>query len=551
MMINKLGLIISLISILKRVGYLFNLLFFLSFAIPQLYADNTAVNAPLSHPDQESFVQQDLRAPVQVEVAAYASNANSEKGIFATDFIVPLYYPQDKNTLIFYNPKYTYTDPQANETNQGLGIRHIFDDSFILGVNAFFDRRQSDSGNWFSQAGMGLEYLSHPLDMRVNWYKPTTGYKDVGESTYGFGSTSLIEYANREEPMQGEDFEIGFPVLDKYTNTRLYLGGYFYQSQVAADMDGFRARTETHITRWLSIDTVFNSNINNRTEIYGGLRVSIPFDLADLFSKKSRKKLSASVPPSANTYLQDRIFERVVRDIDVQTKTTTTQSNAQGLVYVNDANTGVQNGTLKNPYASIPAAISAASVSGKWVFVEEGNASYVGNFTLPSGVTLWGSGYSAGFNGLHVSGIYPVIDGGATGNVITLGSKDTVMGLKVQNSGTSGNDAGVYASNVSNEVIVNNNITGNNNGIYIESNNANISGFNISDNTINTNSNDGLYINNQTSGSGSYIASGFIVSGNVFNSNGQNGIELDDTLCTSSALFGHNFILQQEAFRLN
>ena len=360
-------------------------------------------------------------APVRVQVSAYAGDDNSEKGLFSTDFIVPLYYPQDKNTLVFYNPKYTYTDPEANEVNQGIGIRHIFDDSFILGANTFFDRRESNSGNWFSQAGVGFEYLSNPLDMRLNWYKPTTGAKEVGEPSYGFGSTSLIEYDNKEEPMQGEDFEIGVPVLDKYTKTRLYVGGYFYQSQSGQNMNGFRARTETSLTHWLSIDTTFNSNINNRTEIYGGLRVSIPFDLADIFSRKNRKESSASSSASTNTYLEDRIFDRVVRDIDVQTKTSTVQHDAPGafgnIIYVNNTAASGGNGTLQSPYASLTQAFNDpryTAPGGATIYINNpvSAATYTGGLTLANNVVFWGSGYNGGFNGLTVSGIYPVINGG-------------------------------------------------------------------------------------------------------------------------------------------
>ncbi len=228
-------------------------------------------------------------SPVKVQISAYGSNEKSQRGIFTTDFIVPLYYPQDKNTLVFFNPKYTYTTPSADEVNQGIGLRHIFNDSFILGLNAFFDRRLSHSGKWYSQAGLGLEYLSHPLDVRLNWYKPLTRSKMV-DTTYGFGSTSLIKYYNKEEPLQGLDFEIGIPVFDQYTRTRLYLGGFFYQSRLSKDVNGFRARTETSLTKWLSFDTTFKSKTDGQTEFYGGVRVILPFEWTNLFGKKSKNE---------------------------------------------------------------------------------------------------------------------------------------------------------------------------------------------------------------------------------------------------------------------
>src|SRR5208283_4035352 len=128
-----------------------------------------------------AFADNSNKALGQVQFSAYASTNKSEEGLFTVDFIVPLYYTSSKDTLVYYNPKDTYSTPDANEIHQGVGLRHIFDDSYILGINAFFDRRQDHSDEWFSQAGVGLEYLSHPLDMRLNWYKPTTRYKVLSE----------------------------------------------------------------------------------------------------------------------------------------------------------------------------------------------------------------------------------------------------------------------------------------------------------------------------------------------------------------------------------
>ncbi len=178
--------------------------------------------------------------PGQVQFSAYGSTNDNKDALFTTDVILPLYYPADRNTLVFFNPKFTYTDPAAREYNIGAGIRHIFDDSYILGLGLFIDNREVRNGLYFMQAGVSLEYLSHPLDIRANWYKPTTGAKIV-DTTYSFASTSLIAHNNTMEALQGLDIEAGVPLLDKYTSTRGYVGGYFYQSQTAKDVNGFRA----------------------------------------------------------------------------------------------------------------------------------------------------------------------------------------------------------------------------------------------------------------------------------------------------------------------
>lgn len=433
----------------------------------------------------------------QVSFSAYGSTNKSEEGLFTTDFIVPLYYTSSKDTLFYYNPKDTYTTPDANEIHQGVGLRHIFDDSYILGINTFFDRRQDHSDAWFSQAGVGLEYLSHPLDMRLNWYKPTTRYKVLSEEggsgagTYEFTNTSLVELTGAgqeviEEPMQGLDFEVGVPVFDKYTKTRVYLGGYFYQPRLSKDVNGFRARTETGITKWLSLDTTFNSNIGKKEEFYGGLRVTLSFDLSNLFNRTGKPIFSApAISNSKNTYLEDRIFDRVVRDIDIQSKTVTKGSGGSGsqtvqdLIYVNNV-TGSDSGlgTRLSPYKTITEGVAAA-VGGKWVYVEgQGASNYTGGLTLTNSVVLWGSGYNGGFYGLAVSGAYPVINGGANG--ITLANNNTVMGFTIQ--GATSNGIIFQDGTTLSGTIKYNYFTGY--GIYLGSNTGAMSNFTISNNVF-------------------------------------------------------------------
>jgi hypothetical protein len=78
----------------------------------------------------------------------------------------------------------------------------------------------------------------------------------VVDDGYAFGSTSLQYWENKEEPLQGLDFELGGPVFDRCTRTRAYVGGFFYQSRLAKDVNGFRFRTETSLTPWFSLDTI-------------------------------------------------------------------------------------------------------------------------------------------------------------------------------------------------------------------------------------------------------------------------------------------------------
>ncbi len=116
------------------------------------------------------------------KVRLSASGSTEKRGIFDVDYLLPLYYSEDKGTLLFLNPKQSVYSPFAAETNLGVGLRKISHEKFILGTHFFFDRRLAHSGKLYSQIGAGLEFLSQPFDFRFNYYNPTTKAKVVDDS---------------------------------------------------------------------------------------------------------------------------------------------------------------------------------------------------------------------------------------------------------------------------------------------------------------------------------------------------------------------------------
>ena len=180
-----------------------------------------------------SYLPTKLRLSTQV--------STEDRYIFYLDYLLPLYYSQDKTTLFYFNPKKVYSSPKAEELNLGLGFRHIFSsddyEDFILGVHFFYDKKYSANKAWHYQRGYGLEFLSKPFDFRFNYYQPINDARSV-DTTYSFGSSSLIYTNSMEEPLEGFDFELGFPLYPEKLKTRLYLGGFFYDSKLAEDHNG-------------------------------------------------------------------------------------------------------------------------------------------------------------------------------------------------------------------------------------------------------------------------------------------------------------------------
>ncbi|MDD2688835.1 MAG: right-handed parallel beta-helix repeat-containing protein [Candidatus Omnitrophica bacterium] len=444
--------------------------------------------------------------------------STEHRSTYYADYLLALYYPKEEETLIFFNPKETIQDPSAEELNLGLGIRRIIAEKYILGVHFFYDKKHSHSRAWHYQRGYGLEFLSQAFDFRFNYYDPVNKPRVVNE-TYNFGQTNLIHYSDYEEPLEGFDIELGFPLRFKpLKTTRVYIGGYSYNSGLGKDKRGQRIRTETNFFDWLSLDLTYNNLSSNEGEFIGGVRFTIPIEPGRLLQGKNPIHNASRRP-----YIKERLFERVVRDIDVQTERSTKNdltSDANGvieMIYVdNTNNSGTEDGTLAHPYNTLAEALSSARYAeGKYVYLFRGDGTsngYAGEFTLLDNVILWGSGYNGGYEGLPTSG-YPIIDGGGGGAVITLGNNDTIMGCQIQNA-----DLGIFGTDVS-TIIKYNRITGNStDGIYLRSAGGAVISSQILGNIIYDNDGRGIDIR-----SGATNAS-FVISGNTISGNTTSGI---------------------------
>jgi len=426
---------------------------------------------------------------------------------FYIDYLFPLFYSEDKTTLLFFNPKQTWHDPSSDERNLGLGIRKAFRDSFILGVHCFYDRKKSTTNAVHFQRGYGAEYLSELLDVRFNYYDPINKPRVVEEG-YEFGETGILQWNALEEPLEGFDFEVGVPLIPRKLSTRLYVGGFFYDSKLVEDVKGVRVRTETNFADWLSLDLTLDSKNQQETNFTAGLRVTVPLELGRVLKKENPLK-TQKLP-----YWEDRLFERVVRDIDVQTSaravkvsSPATLTIGQGVVvgnmiFVDNSRSPGGNGSVSRPYNTLANAFADPRFGeGICIFIFKGDGTatgYTGHYTISSEhVTIWGDGYSPvmGCGG----GGFPVIDGNNTGNVFTVSDNNTIMGLQIQNG-----DTGIYGENVEGIVIKHNVITGHNvDGVGVYSSGGNTLSATISQNTI-TDNNYGIVV--ETDGSSTMTA---------------------------------------------
>lgn len=394
--------------------------------------------------------------PSKIRLATQTST--EKRSSFYIDYLLSLFYSKDKTLLVFFNPKETQHRPHGEEMNMGLGVRKAFPkQNFILGFHTFYDKKYTVNELWHYQIGFGFEYLSEPLDFRFNFYDPLTRAKTVESLTsYEFGPSGLLVSRTKEEPLKGFDLECGLPLpfTKRFFSTRIYPGAFYYNSKLSKDVSGFRFRTETELTRYASLDLTLNSRNSQETEFVAGLRFTIPLDINRLWDKTPKTERPIKI--TSKDYLQERLFERVVRDLDVQSSKATQKEpyidSSTGkpleLIFVdNSKNSTLPDGTYTNPYATITQAFNSSRYGeGKYIYVFKGNASYYGNYTLANRVTLWGSAYNGGFKGLPTSG-YPLIDGEGVGDIITLANNNQVMGLQIQNPGNSSKGC-IYFGNI-------------------------------------------------------------------------------------------------------
>ena len=416
----------------------------------------------------------------------------------------------------------------------------MFDDRYILGLHIFSDRAESVNEIWHAQSGIGLEYLSQPFDLRMNFYQPsdqpgTVSVTDYGTGKYIFGPKNILfatgESGISEEALPGYDVEFGGPFFPlNLLNTRTYLGGFSYRSSAGDDVTGSRLRTETKIYDSVFLDLSVSTG-TKATEFTGGIRAAFPLELDQIFM------IHSPLPSESLSYLKERMFERVVRDLDIKYDTypfgagiTETIASTAELIYVNNAASGSgADGTYAHPYTSIYDAFRCPRYVGNpggtvniiYIFKGDGTAAgYTGAYVLDDNVTLWGSGYNGGFSSLPVAG-QPLLACNLTGdNVITLSNNNTLEGLFIGTAKTGG--YGIYADNVSGADIHDNTINGNA-GIYIRgSAGGNVSDFYVHDNVI-TNNTQGIFIGNAGA-----TMSNITISGDAIFSNKGDGIYIQN-----------------------
>ena len=163
--------------------------------------------------------------------------------------VQPLYQGAGKQDTIFVQGsllRYDMLDQTRNTTNIGVGYRRLmFDNSLLLGVNAFYDHEWTNSHR---RASIGGEVKWGALDFNTNWYKALSG-------------TKAIDATTNERAMSGWDAELRaqVPYLPWMQVGARY---YTWHSEWASDLRGWTYSASADITPNLAVEAGWSSDNN-------------------------------------------------------------------------------------------------------------------------------------------------------------------------------------------------------------------------------------------------------------------------------------------------
>jgi hypothetical protein len=438
------------------------------------------------------------------------------------DILIPLY--QRRNTLLFINPRGSWNDDESRECSVGLGARHLFaGKNMIVGANLFYDRQNTTLDNTFNQAGLGLEWLSEWVDARLNVYLPEQRDKNADDyvvttattqehseywyapaaqghviSQYGYETTdsysvsTLHHYQTAERGMDGFDAEIGslliLPFIRNYADIKAFVGLYQYNAEYGDGISGMKARLEIRPLPAVYLDAGWVEDEELVGSQYSiGVRATVPFDLVRLSRGHNpfAGALAGFKPGVGGIPFASRLTEMVMRDLHVRTEVLDPvevvadrrmlekklfdhdrrdfiEIIASDVTFVDGDNvSGLENGTWENPFRQMNAGVQNAI--GSMVYVSPAAGPYLENVVLRQGLTLWGSGVPLqGPHGAFGGTVYPVVNGGGKGPVITLANDVRVTGFElVQPAGSLLSSPVILGEDVSGVTISQNTIQGN------------------------------------------------------------------------------------------
>lgn len=228
---------------------------------------------------------------------------SNEKPKYFFETIQPLLDTQHRD-VVFFNQLRISEKSSRPLYNVGFGLRKIFNEEYLLGINSFYDYQDLHKR---SRGGVGLETISNRgLEARVNSYFAISREHLVSEDAAN---------SYYEKVANGLDGELGLP-LPYLPFLKIYGGGYWYNFDHFKNKYGWKGRLEFTPVKYSRIDfEIFDDTKIDNPEYRVEGAVSLAFTsfaLRDII-----KDIRGEKEPYPKINLRDKVLDRVVRDFDI------------------------------------------------------------------------------------------------------------------------------------------------------------------------------------------------------------------------------------------
>ena len=282
-------------------------------ASPAVFADevkHTEKSSDNNIPINESKEKEPKGEGSSVEIPEWVKRTNfaievgtGQKPKYFLETIQPLLGTQDKD-IVFFNQSRISEKSSRPTYNLGLGLRKIFRNSYLLGINSFYDYQDLHK---HSRGGVGFEVISdRGLESRINTYIRISNNRLVA-------TDAANEYY--EKVANGLDWELGAP-LPYLPFLKVYGGGNWYNFEDFRNKYGWQMRMEYAPIKYSRLDFIMHHDNKTRDIDYrfeGALTLAFTsFDLRDIV-----KDIKGSTVAYPEIDLNDRVLDRVVRDFDI------------------------------------------------------------------------------------------------------------------------------------------------------------------------------------------------------------------------------------------
>lgn len=316
------------------------LVFFISFCFPSTYlsaassdravdssfhlaelkkADNTVnkLGSPKEKVKKEDDQEDSWVVPEWVRRTNFTVQAGSDqKPQYFIETIQPLFGSQFKDIVIFNQTRIS-SQGERPKYNIGFGLRKIFWESLLLGVNSFYDYQDLHK---HSRGGIGFEAMTdRGLEARLNTYIAISGRHLVGE-----------DFLNKyyEKVANGFDWELGMP-LPYIPSVKVYGGGDWYNFEHFKNKYGWKFRAEFTPMKYSRLNfEMFNDT--KRDEAGYKFEGALTFAFTSFSPREIMNDITSVTTAYPKINLEDRVLDRVVRDFDI-TLIKSTVSKGTGL----------------------------------------------------------------------------------------------------------------------------------------------------------------------------------------------------------------------------